>query len=181
MGASDPRLTGSTVDSDAIGSEEWVIVGTVGTVALVAGASSHYIQATSFGFDLHSDSVIGGITASIGRLSTVVTLRDTSTRLLKATVVAGSSKALATALPASLASASYGGEADLWDTTWTPGNINGGGFGAVLAVVNTGAVAAGVATSQNFSITVNFTIPETGVTESVTRKAHGLTLGVGKC
>lgn len=180
MAVAGPRLAGGLVDDTGLGTATWVITGTVCAVTLTAGASSHYLFATSFGFSLPSDSSVQGIRVAIGHLANVATLRDSAVRLLKAGVVTGSSEALGAAWPELLASTDYGGASDLWDSTWAPSDVNGGGFGVGFAAVNTDALVPGIATAQDISIRVDYALSQTGPTESALKKSYGHMLGIGR-
>lgn len=180
MSVAGPRLAGGLVDDTGLGTATWVITGTVCSVTLAAGASSHYLFATSFGFSIPSDSSVQGIRVAVGHLANVATLRDSAVKLLKAGVVTGSSEALGTAWPELFASTNYGGASDLWASTWTPSEVNAGGFGVGFAAVNTDAIVPGIATAQDISIQVDYALSQTGPTESSLKKSYAQMMGIGR-
>jgi uncharacterized repeat protein (TIGR02543 family) len=111
------------------------------TVTLTS-ATSHYLAATNYGFAIPANATINGIAVTIGRFESAVgsgtDVSDSSVRLLKAGVVAGSEKAKTgvewpTGSPVA---AVYGTTADLWGTTWTPADINASNFGVALSAVS---------------------------------------------
>lgn len=82
-------------------------------------------------------------------------ITDSTVSLVKAGSVVGSNKATATAWPSVAQYVSYGGATDLWGTTWTPAEVNGTTFGAVLSATGT----VGNASVEHMRISVYYTLP----------------------
>jgi len=115
----------------------------------------------TFGFAIVSTDTINGITVEINRKSgTGTDSSDGIVQLLKAGVLAGVSRATGTIWPAVAATATYGGVADLWGTTWTPAQINAAGFGIVVTALG----SAGDTVAIDF---VRITITSTSVSGGV--------------
>lgn len=89
---------------------------------------------------------------------TYLEAHDNSVKLVKGGTITGSEKANASTVkwPATGSSvAAYGGPSDLWGTTLTPADINGGTFGCVVSAV----VGAGQALIDSIRMTVYYTVP----------------------
>jgi len=102
---------------------------------------SHYLKALDFDFAIPSDSIILGILLQVECHASVDdgTLLWYMVKLVKGGVIGGANKALGMpALKDTGADWTYnfGGATDLWDQTWTPADINGADFGAVISVNN---------------------------------------------
>jgi hypothetical protein len=121
---------------------------------------SEYLDLTGWGFSIPAGATIDGITVSIERSWTgsgTSNVQDTSLRLLKAGTKVGDDKAAtATNWPTSDGTATYGGAADLWGTTWTDSDINASNFGFALKVENDGS-GSKTARLDYVTITVNYT------------------------
>ena len=50
----------------------------------------------------------------------------------------------------------YGGPSDLWGSTWTPAEINAGGFGVAFAATYTGATGSEAARVDAIRVTVHY-------------------------
>lgn len=108
------------------------------TVTLNTGATSHYLKATEFGFNIGTGSTISGIQVSIKRRGSVGAIADSRVRLVKAGAIQTPDKAdTFTPWPLALAWKTYGGATDLWSGTWTPSDINNTGFGVALSAQDT--------------------------------------------
>ena len=97
---------------------------------------TNYLLGTQYGFAIPADATIDGITVVINRVSggTAPDVLDNIVSLVKDGVIIGDNKASAVSWPPSqFATATYGGDADLWGTTWTPADINATAFGVVLS------------------------------------------------
>jgi len=101
-----------------------------------------------FGFDIPTNAVIDGIVAQIEVPSSTRWAESNGTvRLQKAGTTVGDNKA---GTGSSLSNVwTYGGEADLWGTTWTPAEINASNFGLVFAATFTSS-------PNDFSIAVDY-------------------------
>ncbi|MDD4761651.1 MAG: fibronectin type III domain-containing protein [Candidatus Pacebacteria bacterium] len=128
--------------------------------AAVNGATSHYLQATNYGFNIPAGATISGIQVTIGRYGSTgfgSDVRDSTVRLIKAGAVTGNNKAVTTTDWTGIETAVvYGGAADLWGTTWTPADINVSNFGVALSVNSNNNRTAFVDYMQ---ITVTYTVP----------------------
>ena len=155
---------GTGSDVSGIGTQAWSNPGnitspdtTYATVDTSLG-DSHYLEASSFGFNVPTGATILGVELNItrhrssGGVSGVV---DTSVRLVKGGVISGTNEASATGWTTGDLTVTYGGSTDLWGLALTPADVNASNFGAVLAVA-TNAVA-GVASVDYMSITVYYT------------------------
>lgn len=128
------------------------------------GGITNYLQGTDFRFanvPIPEDSFIKGIRLRIRRFSssdgTGQRLRDSVVSLLKNGVIVGDNKAVtSTNWPTDFAVRAYGGEDDLWGTTWTPADINTSTFGAVLSAVNNHGSLARTGTVDYFQITIYY-------------------------
>lgn len=158
------------VDDPSIGTGVWLnptfVLADDGQYAsFTAGATTHFLKATGFGFSIPDIGVITGITVSIDRHGTAnVNKRDSTLELVKAGVVVGSSKAaLTTQWPAADGVATYGGANDLWGTTWTPAEINDPNFGVALSALLQFTVFGNLQVNS-FTITVSYmlTLPSAG-------------------
>lgn len=106
-----------------------------------AGASSHYLTATNFGFSIPSGATIDGIVAEWERAnqSSFWPCKDSRVRIIKGGTIGSTDKASASTWPDTDTYASYGGASDLWGETWTHSDINGSTFGVALSVTNSGS------------------------------------------
>ncbi|MBI3151170.1 MAG: hypothetical protein HYZ21_03505, partial [Chloroflexi bacterium] len=173
ISVSGPRNSGAGSDDASIGTIAWTNPGNIisnnnlyAMADLTAGTTSHYLQATNYGFNIPSGATISGIEAKIGRLgedSSGSDVRDNVVSLIKGGVVTGENKAVVLQdWPSTEAVATYGGITDLWETTWTTEDINSSNFGLALAVSSsTGAREAHVDYMQ---ITVTYQLPSTTTT-----------------
>ena len=141
--------TGSNVS--VVGSADWANPGfiiaddTSYASASLTGSvlSSGYLEGTNYGFAIPVDAAINGIVVTIGRHESgtridYIDVRDSTVKLLKASVLTGNNKAATgTEWPIAAATpAIYGTTADLWGTTWTPADINANNFGVALSVIS---------------------------------------------
>ena len=107
------------------------------SASMMAGATTQYLVALSFGTTLPAGATVDGITVDVDRYSSAgLATADYAVRLVKGTQIqiAGDNKAV-TALnwPAAKATATYGGPTDKWGSVWTAAEINAGGFGVAFA------------------------------------------------
>ncbi len=145
-----PNYPGTGANATGVGTVDWSNPGNAvsddnvyATVALNNGETSHYLEATSFGFAIPADATINGIKVAIGRFSSGASapyIRDSVVSLLKGGSVVGTNKAFTLSdWPTSEGVATYGTPTNLWGTTWTPAEINATNFGVALAVNNSNA------------------------------------------
>ena len=138
------------------------------TVALTA-QTSNYLEGSNYGFAIPANATINGIVLTIDRTGIQGSsndIRDVTVRLMKAGVLSGSNKAVTgTDWPTSLAVATYGTNADIWGTTWTPADINNTNFGVALSVNSAGS--SKTATVDYMQIAVTYTVSVMGTTTGV--------------
>ena len=150
---------------------------TSGTLAS-ASPISEYLDCTGFGFSIPGGATIDGIQLDIERSYTgsgTSAVQDTSIQLLKAGTKTGTDKAATTTnWPTTDATATYGGAADLWGTSWSDTDINDSGFGVAIKVENDGS---GSKTARMDILTITVTYTGGSGPSTQTRK---LLLGVGK-
>jgi hypothetical protein len=167
--SSGPSNAGTGANVNGTGTISWVTAGGItaddssfATAVLTTSATSEYLQGTNYGFAIPAGATINGITVTIGRMSSSNgggnSINDVDLNLLKAGVIVGGDKAVATDWPiTTITAASYGGTADLWGTTWTPAEINASNFGVSLSVVNQSSSSTRTASVDYMQITVNYT------------------------
>jgi hypothetical protein len=128
------------------------------TTTILASGTSGTLTTSSHGFTIPA-ATIDGIEISIERSSTTNNvINDSSIRLAKAGSAVGDNKATATKWPLNTdSSATYGGAADLWGTTWSVAEVNDSGFGVVIIAANSDAGASRVARVDHVTITVTYT------------------------
>jgi hypothetical protein len=167
-----PNNAGTGADNSAVGSVAWGNPGNITTVgspyatmSVGHGATTHYLQGSNYGFAIPSNASIVGITVVINRQSSGVQspfLRDSRVSLVKAVGGVQTTNKAATGTnwsTSGLATATYGGAADMWGTTWTPAEINASGFGVVLSAVNSNGSYSRTATVDYMQISVTYTVP----------------------
>lgn len=173
ISVSGPKNGGIGSDDAGIGTISWEAPGNIisnnnsyAVANLTAGTTSHYLQATNYGFNIPSGAIISGIEARIGRLGTDGAgsdVRDNVVSLIKGGVVTGENKAsVATDWPIAETAATYGGITDLWETAWTAEDINSSNFGLALAVRS--SVGTREAHVDYMQITVTYQLPSTTTT-----------------
>lgn len=149
--ASATKIAGAGADDNAVGTLAWDNPGYITAADLncaysyIVNASgySHYLHASSFGFQIPDGAVIDGIEVEINRYGTLLSpagySRDNVVRLVKDGSVTGSNKAITGTdwplggFPAVGTSVTYGGASDLWGVTWAPSEVNASSFGVVLS------------------------------------------------
>jgi hypothetical protein len=147
------RFPGTAVDDASVGTQAWENPGNVCVDddaaavtegAILATTYSHYLKASSFGFNIPSGATIYGIEVAVSRHETQAIYRvtyDNILRLLKDGVVVGNDKAdTGSEWPETFTLRSYGALDDLWGIEWTPSDINAVGFGVVLSVKDVSSV-----------------------------------------
>jgi hypothetical protein len=149
---------GSSVGTVAWTSLTGVAAGTADTTkaSLGAGAQSHLLEVSGFGFALSGDAIVTGIEVAITKKCTNAFVTDTTVELMKVGAATGSNKALAGAWPTADATANYGSGGDQWGTTWSPTDVNNTGFGVAISVT---ASSADVAFVSEVAITLHYMRP----------------------
>jgi hypothetical protein len=98
--------------------------------------TTQYLVALSYGAALPATAIVDGITVTIERSSSAgIATSDYAVQLVKGTTIqiAGDNKASAVTWPSVETTVTYGGPTDKWGSTWTPADINAGGFGVALS------------------------------------------------
>ena len=174
--SSGPRNAGAGADVAGVGTVIWGNPGNITTVgtpyasmSVAAGATTHYLQGTGYGFTIPDGSTINGITVVINRQSSGRTqpfIRDNVVRLVKAGTIIGNNQAFTGSNwpTTALGTATYGSATDPWGTTWTAAEINAANFGVVLSAYNANTSRSRTATVDSMQITVNYTLPGTTTT-----------------
>lgn len=141
-----PRSPGSITELN-IGSVSWSNLNNAltenGVFASVVlpGAQTNGLIASNFGFTIDGGKTIQGIRAGIKK-------RETSgancleflvglTKDAGANLVGDNKNDFVNFWPAVAAYVNYGGPSDLWNTTWTPAEINDPGFGIAIVPFGT--------------------------------------------
>ncbi len=137
--------------------------GATATLTVPANGTTNYLKASNYGFNIPSNATITGITVVINRDNAASTLTtDNTVRLLDASgAMTGTNFAGATGLAwnqGTLATATYGGAANLWGATWTPAIINNSNFGVQISATSTSGTPR-VLNVDFMRITISFTIP----------------------
>jgi hypothetical protein len=93
---------------------------------------------TNFGFSIPANAVIDGIKAEISKKVSqpVSDIRDSVVQLVKAGLPSGSNYASSLQWPMTFTYSTYGGPTDLWNSSWTPADINAASFGLNLQLTN---------------------------------------------
>lgn len=136
-------------------------------VTLDKDVTSETLSLTGYGFTIPAEAIIDGILVYLDRQRQSISgggiITDGSVKLMKAGVVVGGDRATATSWTSSDVSEGHGGTSDLWDTTWTPAEINAADFGVALTVARTGGTLGVLPEARIDSVTVVITyhIPDT--------------------
>lgn len=132
--------------------------------------ASDALVATNFGFAIPSNATIDGITVTVERYTSFginfspfyfTYVIDATIRLTKdGTNPVGNDKAIGTSWSwFGDASATYGGPADLWGTTWTYSDINSGNFGVYIQAICGGGSGTETGYVDHVTVTVDYTVP----------------------
>lgn len=135
--------------------------GVFASVAVGPGGTSNQLQATNFGFAIAAGSTINGIQVDTENQSGNPAQLGLLLQMLKAGAAAGVAKSLGqnSSYPNVEAFVTLGGNSDLWGTTWTPGDINGTGFGIQQQALELTGLASATANVDFIRITITFTPP----------------------
>jgi len=144
-----PNSPGAVVSDASFGTSPWFATGNAAASdnSWAQGAPAglgptQYLKATTFGFAIPAPAQIVGIEATIERHSNLGTIKDSRVRIVKGGIVGATERALAGTWPIGTdATVTYGGSSDLWGETWTPADINAGGFGLALSVTDSADLA----------------------------------------
>jgi len=96
-------------------------------------AYSRGLMASDFNFNIPTNALIAGIKVKIERMADQqYAVRDSSVKLMNNLQPLGANKKSNAGWPTTAAIKNYGSSTDLWSAWWTPGIINGSGFGVWL-------------------------------------------------
>jgi hypothetical protein len=112
------------------------------------------LRGGTFNFSIPSTATIVGITLEVNASAFVNGIEAYHTVVLEGGGGASANRA-AGVLSNSLTTATFGGPTDLWGTTWTPAQINAGGFVANVTFQST-AGGPGTISVDFFRVTVNY-------------------------
>jgi len=167
--SSQIKNPGTVATSSAVGTITWTNPANAkaadsvyASSSITYNATSYYLLATNFGFNIPTGSTINGISARVKRYSGSATyIKDAYVQLIKGGVVQTTNKAVTTGWPTSNTySATYGGAADLWSGTWTPADINASNFGIAIAAKNTKTTSGTyIAYVDHIELTISYTLP----------------------
>ena len=164
----------SGTENNSIGTGSWINHAFITTAGnpyayqdLTHNETSHYLRGSDYDFAIPVGAIIVGITVTINRQSSGITapfIQDQRVSLVKAGIIQATNKA-ATGIDWTnggvFGTATYGGGADLWGTTWTPAEINDLNFGVVLSATNNNNTRSRTATVDYMQINVSYTLPGT--------------------
>lgn len=162
MPSQGPNTTAAWI-TDGSGFSAWIIPANAEfsddlyatTTLLLLDDFSDQLTGTAWGFAIPASATISGFQVAVEAKSTG-TLADLGVRLFKAGPVFSDNRATFTDLPAVDTVRLYGGVSDKWGLTWSPAEVNAGGFGVAYGVFCSGV--AGTASVDQITITVFFTV-----------------------
>jgi hypothetical protein len=144
------------------------------SVLSLSSKLTEYLQAQGFGFSIPTAASICGIEVNVVKsadnvLLNLATVTDYSVRVMKNGTLMPSNLADGiTEWPSSDVTVSYGGNNQLWGTTWTPDDINSANFGfSIAAEIDGTAALFPVARIDHISITVYYLDPSVLPAQSI--------------
>ena len=120
---------------------------------------SNYIQGTNYGFNIPAGATIEGIQVTINRKSSnngSKEIKDEIVSLVKQGKIMPTNKSKDEVWTNKDNIEIYGGKEDLWNTTWTPADINAENFGVVLAI---SCEKNNTASVDYMQITIHYSMP----------------------
>jgi hypothetical protein len=127
---------------------------------------SNHLSASNYGFAIPTNATITGIEVAIERKSSAATLglsvKDKVVKLIKNGSPVGEDKSTSTNWTTTFHVAHYGSPTDLWNTTWTPEDINAENFGVSLSVRSEALLTPRIASVNYVRVTVSYSLPTTG-------------------
>jgi hypothetical protein len=131
--------------------------------------TSHYLSASNFGFAIPPGATILGITVEIDqRASNTSNVTDSSVRIVKNGAIQSTDKATSTTWGTSDSTQSYGGNNDLWGTTWNASDINNATTGVVFAADNSNFLSTRTAYIDFIRMTVYYNLTGTPTATALT-------------
>lgn len=155
---------GTGANDTGIGTVDWVgpnnlSGGTAATCSPTTSVISHYLKQTNYGFALPTGAVITGIQLDIQVKVSANTIsnhaNDQDVQLVKANGTKTSASHSGFSYGTSYAINTYGGDGDLWGTTWGASDVNSANFGAALAAsIHCSGAGAEIVSVLSMKITV---------------------------
>jgi hypothetical protein len=127
------------------------------TFVLVAGGYEDALNLTDFAIPIPDGAIVRGIQFSIRRNADSGLAVDQSVRVLRNGSPVGFDRRQTGAWPATLTYATYGGDSDLWGTTWTPADIRSSGFGVSITAHYTDVAGNDRAHIDSVRVTIHYT------------------------
>jgi hypothetical protein len=166
-----PNSPVAGADDPSIGTVAWSNPGSItasddsrATADLPAVATTHYLVATDFGFNIPLTATVTGIQVEWEKSlnSGAGALADSAVRIVKGGIVGSNDRSDGSTWPSTDTYVAYGTTNDLWGTTWTPADINASTFGAAIAAVETIPLRSASAGIDYVRLTVSYTLPGGG-------------------
>jgi len=149
-GSEGPRYPGSVAEDTTFGYVSWnnynnILVADGSFMTANGSTDMYYAKTTNYSFGIPGTATITGIKAEVylkamadddGNVGYVT---DASVKLVKSGTAVGDNKARATGAnhlghwSTTLTYITYGGEAEMWGTSWTPAQINDSNFGLAFS------------------------------------------------
>lgn len=133
------------------------------TVNLDTDEESHWLRATTFGFEIPVGATIDGISMRFERKSEDGYHEDYSIKIVQNGTEQGTDHVKAVAWPLSDAYETYGSSIDKWGLSWSPEQINADNFGVSVCCIYTGEESGCKASVDHVEITVYYTVPGTNM------------------
>jgi hypothetical protein len=166
--ASSTKSPGTFANDATVGTTVWGSLTNAGasddayaTCTNGAAAIGRYLKSTNCGFAIPTGATIDGIEVSVERQAADGFSADTedyAVRIVKGGTIGTTDKSVIGVWPATDATQTYGGAADLWGLTWTAADINASTFGFAISVEETqGKSDPSTAKIDHITITVTYT------------------------
>ena len=186
--ASSGKFPTVGTDVAGVGTLTWTAPGNITAddtsyATQTASGTTHYLEATGYGFAIPTDATISGVTVTIGHFGSSTSgtgVRDSVVSLIQGgVVVTGTGSNLADTLTnwptTATSTATYGSETNLWGTTWTPAQINASNFGVALSAATNGKTAS----VDYIQVAVAYSVPvSTTLTVAATTGTFGGTVNL---
>jgi hypothetical protein len=134
----------AAVDATGVGTIAWTNPENAKTVrdgigakaTLTAGAASHYLKITGFGFAIPPTAEVQGVVLRVVRFATISwsLVFDNSVKLVKAGAIVGANKANPTSWSVLRYETDYGATDDTWEVPLLGTDVNSAEFGAAISV-----------------------------------------------
>lgn len=181
---------GAVTDDSSAGTIAWTSVASaqgapdsVFATASNAGASpqqTHRLHAVTYGFAIPAGATITGIQVDITRKANIngagQFVIDNEVKLMKAGVIQSWNEAQTAGInqwTTNSLDVTYGGQYDMWGTTWTPADINNANFGVSLQVAINRVGSTVTASVDSMQITVYYTVDVPPTPTVLANAPHG--------